>query len=167
MHSLSISMPTTPASPTPSTPGAKVPAFPSMKPNALRIRTIRFGPFDVKTWYDAPFPEEYASIPDGRLWICEFCLKYMKSRLTAGRHKVWHFTGSPFPRPNSASICSSNARLGILQVTKFTVMVLFPYLKLMAGRIKCVVFGDEFGRRLTSGFADLLPAAVPAIKDVS
>ncbi|KAL4268783.1 MYST (SAS/MOZ) family protein [Pleurotus pulmonarius] len=88
MHSLSIPMPTTPASPTPSTPGAKVPAFPSMKPNALRIRTIRFGPFDVKTWYDAPFPEEYASIPDGRLWICEFCLKYMKSRLTAGRHKL-------------------------------------------------------------------------------
>lgn len=53
-----------------------------------RIQCIRFGPYDIKTWYDAPFPEEYSNIPDGRLWLCEFCLKYMKSRLTAGRHKV-------------------------------------------------------------------------------
>ncbi|GJJ08283.1 hypothetical protein Clacol_002493 [Clathrus columnatus] len=29
-----------------------------------RIRTIRFGEFDIDTWYDAPFPEEYASVND-------------------------------------------------------------------------------------------------------
>jgi hypothetical protein len=57
-------------------------------PHSLRIRTIRFGEFDIQTWYDAPFPEEYATIPDGRLWICEFCLKYMKSRFGAVRHRV-------------------------------------------------------------------------------
>jgi hypothetical protein len=54
----------------------------------LRIRTIRFGEYDIQTWYDAPFPEEYANIPDGKLWICEFCLKYMKSRFGAERHRV-------------------------------------------------------------------------------
>lgn len=54
----------------------------------LRIRSIRFGQFDIQTWYDAPFPEEYATCPDGRLWICEFCLKYMKSRFGAVRHRV-------------------------------------------------------------------------------
>jgi hypothetical protein len=54
----------------------------------LRIKTIRFGQYDIKTWYDAPFPEEYASIPDGRMWICEFCLRYMKSRFQAMRHRV-------------------------------------------------------------------------------
>ena len=54
----------------------------------LRIRTIRFGQYDIQTWYDAPFPEEYANIPDGRLWICEFCLKYMKSRFAIERHWV-------------------------------------------------------------------------------
>ncbi|KIO28368.1 hypothetical protein M407DRAFT_71934, partial [Tulasnella calospora MUT 4182] len=53
-----------------------------------RIRTIRFGEFEIDTWYDAPFPEEYASVPDGMLWICEFCLKYMKSRFSAGRHRL-------------------------------------------------------------------------------
>ncbi|KAJ7678480.1 hypothetical protein B0H17DRAFT_944489 [Mycena rosella] len=54
----------------------------------LRISTIRFGQYDIKTWYNAPFPEEYATIPDGRLWICEFCLKYMKSRFGATRHRM-------------------------------------------------------------------------------
>ncbi|KAJ6577410.1 acyl-CoA N-acyltransferase [Mycena capillaripes] len=54
----------------------------------LRISTIRFGQYDIKTWYNAPFPEEYANIPDGRLWICEFCLKYMKSRFGATRHRM-------------------------------------------------------------------------------
>ncbi|KAJ6466597.1 hypothetical protein C8R47DRAFT_990795 [Mycena vitilis] len=54
----------------------------------LRISTIRFGQYDIQTWYNAPFPEEYASIPDGRLWICEFCLKYMKSRFGATRHRM-------------------------------------------------------------------------------
>ena len=72
-------------SPAPSTPGGPLPKF---EPGVLRIRSIRFGQFDIKTWYDAPFPEEYASIPDGRLWICEFCLKYMKSRFGALRHRV-------------------------------------------------------------------------------
>ncbi|KAF8969241.1 hypothetical protein BDZ97DRAFT_272862 [Flammula alnicola] len=72
-------------SPVPSTPGGSLPKF---EPGVLRIRTIRFGPYDIKTWYDAPFPEEYASIPDGRLWICEFCLKYMKSRFKAIRHQM-------------------------------------------------------------------------------
>lgn len=85
---LSVSTPGLSASPAPSTPGPYAKAGPSSLPHTLRIRTIRFGQFDIKTWYDAPFPEEYAAIPDGRLWICEFCLKYMKSRFGAVRHRV-------------------------------------------------------------------------------
>jgi hypothetical protein len=72
------------ASPSPSTPGP----LSKTDPPTLRIRTIRFGLYDIKTWYDAPFPEEYASIPDGRLFICEFCLKYMKSWFSVDRHRV-------------------------------------------------------------------------------
>ena len=53
-----------------------------------KIKTIRFGPFDIDTWYSAPYPEEYQNVPDGRLWLCEFCLKYMKSGFVAGRHRV-------------------------------------------------------------------------------
>lgn len=54
----------------------------------MRIKTIRFGQFDIDTWYDAPFPEEFSNIPEGRLWMCEFCLKYMRSGFQATRHKV-------------------------------------------------------------------------------
>lgn len=68
----------------PSTPGGMGPATIT----GIRVKTIRFGQFDIQTWFDAPFPEEYAAIPDGRLWICEFCLKYMKSGFGAERHRV-------------------------------------------------------------------------------
>lgn len=53
-----------------------------------KIKTIRFGEFDIDTWYSAPYPEEYSRVPDGRLWLCEFCLKYMKSGFVAERHAV-------------------------------------------------------------------------------
>lgn len=53
-----------------------------------KIKRIRFGVYDIDTWYSAPYPEEYQHVPDGRLWLCEFCLKYMKSGFVSGRHRV-------------------------------------------------------------------------------
>ncbi|CAE6487132.1 unnamed protein product [Rhizoctonia solani] len=77
-----------PTTPTISTPGGIPPVNILNTSNGLRIKTIRFGQFDIDTWYDAPFPEEFSNIPEGRLWMCEFCLKYMKSGFQAGRHKM-------------------------------------------------------------------------------
>jgi hypothetical protein len=68
-------------SPISSSPG------PSIR-SSQKIKTIRFGVYDIDTWYSAPYPEEYQHVPDGRLWLCEFCLKYMKSGFVAGRHRV-------------------------------------------------------------------------------
>ncbi|CAE7121396.1 unnamed protein product [Rhizoctonia solani] len=76
------------ASPPPTTPTISTPGGIPPVANGLRIKTIRFGQFDIDTWYDAPFPEEFSNIPEGRLWMCEFCLKYMKSGFQAGRHKM-------------------------------------------------------------------------------
>ncbi|XP_033367386.1 histone acetyltransferase KAT7 [Parus major] len=42
------------------------------------IKTIAFGRYELDTWYHSPYPEEYARL--GRLYMCEFCLKYMKSQ---------------------------------------------------------------------------------------
>ncbi|KAK0495408.1 histone acetyltransferase, MYST superfamily, partial [Armillaria luteobubalina] len=70
------------ASPGPPTP---TPLLPGSGP---RVKTIHIGGYDVKTWYDAPFSEEYSCIPDGKLWICEFCLKYMKSKFGYNRHRM-------------------------------------------------------------------------------
>lgn len=82
--------PTTPVQPVTSsdspTPGPS--SLPTYTSGTLRIKTIRFGEYDIKTWYSAPFPEEYANIPDGRLWICEYCLKYMKSGFGMDRHRM-------------------------------------------------------------------------------
>ncbi|KAJ3811328.1 hypothetical protein EV368DRAFT_40823 [Lentinula lateritia] len=107
-----ISFSPTSDSPTPSTPGG--PLTTNNNPPTLRIRTIRFGAHEIKTWYDAPFPEEYANIPDGRLWICEFCLKYMKSKFGAVRHrmkcKAKHPPGDEIYRDGSVSIFEVDGR---------------------------------------------------------
>lgn len=53
------------------------------------IQAIRFGQeYEIKTWYQAPYPEEFASVSEGKLWLCEFCLKYFKGQFQAGRHRV-------------------------------------------------------------------------------
>ncbi|KAJ9101105.1 hypothetical protein QFC21_003323 [Naganishia friedmannii] len=56
---------------------------------AEKIKAIRIGKFDIDTWYSAPYPEEYSRVPNGRLWLCEYCLKYMKSGFVAGRHQIY------------------------------------------------------------------------------
>lgn len=45
---------------------------------------IIFGKYEVQTWYSSPFPQEYARLP--KLFFCEFCLKYTKSRAVLDRH---------------------------------------------------------------------------------
>jgi histone acetyltransferase MYST4 len=45
---------------------------------------IQFGKYDISTWYSSPYPQEYARLP--KLFLCEFCLKYMKSRPILKRH---------------------------------------------------------------------------------
>ncbi|KIY51800.1 hypothetical protein FISHEDRAFT_14763, partial [Fistulina hepatica ATCC 64428] len=97
-----VSSPSTPIS-LPATPGA------------LRIKMIRFGQYDIKAWYNAPFPEEYAMIPDGRLWICEFCLKYIKSKFGAERHQASqcqsrHPPGDEIYRDGNVSIFEVDGR---------------------------------------------------------
>ncbi|CAF0895935.1 unnamed protein product [Didymodactylos carnosus] len=46
---------------------------------------IVFGGGLIKTWYSSSYPQEYARVP--RLFICEFCLKYMKCEEVYERHR--------------------------------------------------------------------------------
>ena len=50
------------------------------------IETIELGKFEIDTWYFSPYPEEFSS--STKLYLCEFCLKYMKKKKTLQRHKV-------------------------------------------------------------------------------
>lgn len=56
------------------------------------IPWIQFGKYRIQTWYAAPVPEEYNVNP---LFICEFCLKYMKSQYTYERHMSKCITRHP------------------------------------------------------------------------
>ncbi|KAJ3093187.1 hypothetical protein HK102_003595 [Quaeritorhiza haematococci] len=51
-----------------------------------KIKKVQFGAWEIDTWYAAPYPEEYNQQPV--LYICEYCLKYMKSAYMLGRHKL-------------------------------------------------------------------------------
>lgn len=81
---------------------------------ATPIKQIRFSTFDIDVWYQAPYPEEYSLVPDGRLWLCEYCLKYMKSRFMATRHrikcKVRHPPGDEIYRDGNVSIFEVDGR---------------------------------------------------------
>lgn len=46
---------------------------------------IEFGEYAIETWYSSPFPQEYARLP--KLFLCEFCLKYTKSKAVLERHQ--------------------------------------------------------------------------------
>ncbi|XP_059621865.1 histone acetyltransferase KAT6A-like isoform X2 [Phlebotomus argentipes] len=46
---------------------------------------IEFGQWEIDTWYSSPFPQEYARLP--KLFLCEFCLKYTKSKAVLERHQ--------------------------------------------------------------------------------
>jgi hypothetical protein len=47
---------------------------------------IEFGKYEIQTWYSSPYPQEYAQL--AKLYLCEFCLKYVKTRQVLERHMV-------------------------------------------------------------------------------
>ncbi|XP_055613729.1 histone acetyltransferase KAT6A isoform X2 [Uranotaenia lowii] len=67
---------------------------------------IEFGKFEIQTWYSSPFPQEYARLP--KLFLCEFCLKYTKSKAVLQRHQdkcTWrHPPGTEIYRCNDIAI---------------------------------------------------------------
>ncbi len=44
------------------------------------------GRYEIDTWYFSPYPEEYGKVP--KLWVCEYCLKYMRLERTYRNHLV-------------------------------------------------------------------------------
>ncbi|KAM4530466.1 histone acetyltransferase KAT8 [Odontesthes bonariensis] len=48
------------------------------------VDKIQIGNFEIDAWYFSPFPEDYGKQP--KLWICEYCLKYMKYEKTFRHH---------------------------------------------------------------------------------
>ena len=49
------------------------------------IQTIQIGDYEIDTWYFSPYPEEFCN--SDRMFVCEFCLKYMKRAKTYADHR--------------------------------------------------------------------------------
>ncbi|KAG8189627.1 hypothetical protein JTE90_009558 [Oedothorax gibbosus] len=57
-----------------------------------KLHTLEMGRYEMDVWYTAPYPEEYQKL--AKLYICEFCLKYMNSPTVLRRHAakcIWRF----------------------------------------------------------------------------
>ena len=48
------------------------------------IDKIQIGKYEIDAWYFSPYPDEYGKQP--KLWICEYCLKYMRFERTYVKH---------------------------------------------------------------------------------
>lgn len=50
------------------------------------VDKIHIGNYEIDAWYFSPFPEDYGKQP--KLWLCEYCLKYMKFEKSYRFHLV-------------------------------------------------------------------------------
>eukprot|EP00106_Octopus_bimaculoides_P008409 XP_014775851.1 PREDICTED: histone acetyltransferase KAT8-like [Octopus bimaculoides] len=56
------------------------------------IDKIQIGKYEIDAWYFSPYPEEYGKQP--KLWICEYCLKYMRLEKSYRYHQsqcTWRY----------------------------------------------------------------------------
>uniref|UniRef100_A0A8C9WST3 histone acetyltransferase n=1 Tax=Scleropages formosus TaxID=113540 RepID=A0A8C9WST3_SCLFO len=67
---------------------------------------IDFGKYEIQTWYSSPYPPEYSRLR--KLYICEFCLKYMRSKNILQRHSKkcgwFHPPANEIYRKNDLSV---------------------------------------------------------------
>ncbi|XP_046589816.1 histone acetyltransferase KAT7 isoform X1 [Neodiprion lecontei] len=53
--------------------------------NGVGTRCVEMGRWEMEVWYQSPYPEEFSRAP--KLYLCEFCLRYAKSRQVLRRHR--------------------------------------------------------------------------------
>ena len=75
-------------------------------PDVKGTKLMEMGRNEMVVWYQSPYPEEYTSLP--KIYICEFCLKYMKLSSVMRRHAskcVWkHPPGDEIYRKDKLSV---------------------------------------------------------------
>ena len=90
--------PSTPSAPaTPAAAGQQTPSTPRQTGSLAvpgqhddvitrmkNIELIELGKHQIKPWYFSPYPQELVSLPC--IYICEFCLRYVRSRKCLSRH---------------------------------------------------------------------------------
>ena len=76
------------------------------------VELIELGRHRIKPWYFSPYPIELVTLPC--IYICEFCLKFIKSRVCLERHltkcNLKHPPGNEIYRKNSVSFFEIDGR---------------------------------------------------------
>jgi histone acetyltransferase MYST2 len=76
------------------------------------------GKSEMEVWYQSPYPEDFTCLP--RIYLCEFCLKYMKSSTVLRRHAakcVWkHPPGDEIYRKDKLSVFEICGKRSVLDV---------------------------------------------------
>ncbi len=71
-----------------------------------KMEILQFGPFQIKTWYISPFPQDYSCLK--KLFMCQYCLNYMSNLLTFKNHlancTIRHPPGNEIYRDGKLSI---------------------------------------------------------------
>jgi len=77
------------------------------------IEKIEMGQWEVDTWYFSPYPDEYCRRKV--LYICEFCLKYMRKVDTYAQHRqkceMRHPPGSEIYREGNLSVFEVDGKM--------------------------------------------------------
>lgn len=89
-----------------------------------RIKSIQIGEYIIDTWYAAPYPEEYNQQP--LVYLCEFCLQYMKSSMMLGRHcakcMLKHPPGDEIYREGNLSVWEVDGRKNKIYCTNLCLL---------------------------------------------
>jgi hypothetical protein len=51
------------------------------------VGKVIYSSYEIDAWYHSPYPYEFGAFID-RLYICEYCLKYMNKETQLAHHKV-------------------------------------------------------------------------------
>ncbi|XP_013405838.1 histone acetyltransferase KAT8-like [Lingula anatina] len=57
------------------------------------IDKVQIGKYEIDAWYFSPYPEEYGK--QSKLWVCEYCLKYMRLEKSYRYHQSQCFWRHP------------------------------------------------------------------------
>jgi len=72
------------ATPCPRSTGSMVAHHDDVVTRMKNVEMIELGRYRIRPWYFSPYPQEMVHLPC--IYICEFCLKYRKSRKCLERH---------------------------------------------------------------------------------
>ncbi|XP_032230595.1 histone acetyltransferase KAT5 [Nematostella vectensis] len=76
------------------------------------IQMVQLGKFRIKPWYFSPYPQEFTNLP--MVYLCDFCLKFVKSFHCLKRHMVkcnlFHPPGNEIYRNGTISFFEIDGR---------------------------------------------------------